>query len=336
MPPDPQALRQAAQWFATLRDESADDGDRQRWREWLAASAAHAQAWQRVEAIHQPFSQLAGASQADGPSRAQAARSALHAARQAPRRRSLRLLGLAGVLLGSGALLRQQLPWREWAYAWAAGSAAHRTAIGEQRRLRLEDGSSMTLNTATAVDLDFSADWRRIVLRGGEVLVSSAPDPQRPPRPLVVDTPHGRLTALGTRFVVRSTDGGTDVSVFEGRVRVAPADHPGTRDLPAGQQTRFNALSIAPEQAADLGRESWARGMLVADNTRLDALVLELSRYTAVKLQVAESVAGLRVVGVYRMAQPQHDLPQVLLALEQALPVRVRRTASGSILIEAR
>lgn len=336
MTTDHTALQQAAQWFATLRDESAGEADRQRWREWLAANTAHAQAWQRVEAIHQPFSQVAGPAQPDQPTRAQAARSALDAARQAPRRRALRLLGLAGLMMGTGALVRQQLPWREWVYARAAGTATHRTAIGEQRSLQLEDGTPLTLNTATAVDLDFDADWRRIVLRDGEVLVSSAPDPVRPPRPLVVDTPHGRLTALGTRFVVRSAERGTNVGVFEGTVRVAPAGTHTTHDLPAGQQTRFDAMRIEPEQPADLTRESWARGMLVADNTRLDTFVQELARYTPVKLQVAEAVAALRLVGVYRMAQPQQDLPQVLLALEQALPVRVRRTTPGSILIEAR
>ncbi|MFT4103634.1 MAG: FecR domain-containing protein, partial [Burkholderiaceae bacterium] len=268
----PDALAAAAQWFAVLRDEGATADDRARWRDWLAASPRHAQAWQRVEAIGGAF---AGAREAVT---APIARKTLARAETATRRRrTLRLLLVAGFSFAAVELVRRTASgpgesglWRPWMDPIAARFAGERTGVGEVRSLRLPDGGTLVLNTATAVDVDFDAALRRIVLRAGEILVTTAPDARIPARPLVVDTAFGRLTALGTRFSVMRTDVGAALSVYAGTVRVAPAAGTPTRDVPTGRQVRFTGDAVSADEVADMAREGWAGGRLIADDIRLD------------------------------------------------------------------
>lgn len=322
-------LEAAAEWFAVLQDEQAGDDDRRRWRAWLAADAAHARAWQRVEAIGQPFARATEAAPR------KALRSTLAQARSAGRRRTLRLLGLGGLLVGSGLLARHGLPWQMWRHGYALASAEHRSGFGERRQLALADGTRLALNTATAVDVDFGRRLRRIVLHAGEILVESAPDTRSPARPLVVDTPCARLTALGTRFTVRGDLQGGHLAVFEGAVRIDLAN--GDRlEVASGRQARFSPDALAPDGRAELARESWSRGQLVADDIALADFVAELSRYSSVPITLSPEAARLRLVGVYPISQPRRDLPMILASLEKALPVRVQPTPGGGVHIGAR
>lgn len=327
---DRRLLSEAAEWFAILQDENISDDERCRWQHWLAASPAHAQAWQRVESIGQPFARIAGRTPPG------AARQALSRSSSAGRRRVLQLLSFGGLFLGSGLLLRQTLPWQYWMHDYAVARAAQRTAVGEQRRLTLTDGSTLDINTASAVDLDFGPYLRRIVLHEGEILVESVPDKHSPPRPLVVDTPFGRLTALGTRFNVRGDMQGVRLAVFEGTVRIAPASGGPHLDVGAGQQARFSAERIDADGQADPAREQWAHGQLIADNIPLAVFIDELGRYTPVRLEIDDAAGRLRLLGVYRIAEPARDVPRILAALESALPVRVQTTSNKTVRISGR
>lgn len=322
-------LHEAAEWFAILRDDQVSDAERQGWQQWLAASPAHVAAWKRVEAISQPFAQI----------KHHAPRGTAHQAlarSPAARRQTLRLLGIGGLLLGTGLLLRQTLPWQSWTPAYAIAHAAQRTAIGDQKQLVLEDGSRLSINTASAVDLDFRPNLRRIVLHEGEILIETAPDPQSPPRPLVVDTRFGRLSALGTRFNVLSDRQGIRLAVFEGVVRIAPTSGEPAVDVAAGQQARISAKRIEAAGPADPAREQWARGHLIADNVALAQFIEELQRYTPVRLDIDAEAGRHRLLGVYRMAKPARDVALILAAVESALPVRVHATSDSSIRITHR
>ncbi|THF56863.1 FecR domain-containing protein [Pseudothauera rhizosphaerae] len=322
-------LQQAAQWFAVLADHRTTETERQRWQAWLEADAAHRRAWQRVESVSQRFAEL----QAGSPA---AAHAALRRTPSRGRRQALRVLGGGGVaLLGAWLLAREHLLDDRRLAALAAWTADERTTVGEVRELRLADGGSLWLNTASAADIDYGADLRRIALHAGELLVHTAPDPQQPPRPLVVDTLHGRLTALGTRFSVTLEDGATLVSVFDGAVDVAPRGGP-AQVLGAGQQARFDRRTVHAPAVAARARESWSRGLLVAEDRRLDDFVAELARYVPLQLEVAPEVAALRLVGVYPMREPVHDFGRCIAALQAALPVRVHVIADRHWRIEAR
>ncbi|MGE0802818.1 MAG: FecR domain-containing protein [Lautropia sp.] len=314
-------LQEAAEWFALLRSPSAGTQDIERWRSWLAADAAHREAWARVEAISGKFERLPTD---DKP----AARHVLDAAaeRQATRRRAIRVLSL---LCGTGAgawAVGRFTPWQSW-------TAAYRTGTGESREVRLADGASIWLNTDTAIDVDYSATLRRIVLRTGEILVQTEPDTAAPPRPFVVEADQGRLHALGTRFSARRLDDAGLVAVFDGAVEIRPRNPAaGTRVVRAGEQARFTASGVAPVTPAEMTRQSWVKGLLVAENMRLEDFLSELSRYRHGYLGCDPAVADVRIVGTYALA----DTDRVLAALEATLPVRVRARLPWWTVVEPR
>ena len=169
---------------------------------------------------------------------------------------------------------------------------------------------------------------RLLVLREGEILVQTAHSLAGPGagakdgRPFMVHTPQGRILALGTRFTVRSQGGAggdTVVSVLQDAVEIQPLQDPSrSLRLQAGQQASFSRNGMLPAQAADPALVSWVGGSLIVDGWRLDDVVRELARYRPGRLACDPAVAGLRVSGVFPLA----DTDKALAVITRAFPVR--------------
>ncbi|MFB4367621.1 MULTISPECIES: FecR domain-containing protein [unclassified Pseudomonas] len=311
MASDHAALQQAAEWFAVLADPPVSAQQQRAWQQWLAARPEHAAAWQRVEAISSQFARL------PADTRRRAAAQAL----RSPARSRRQVLGLFAVLGGAGLLAAagQGRAWRAWL-------ASERTGTGEIRDLRLADGSHLWLGSRTAVDIDYSASTRLLRLLQGEILLDTAKDS----RPLLIDTLHGRMQALGTRFSVREGEGFTQLSVFAGAVRIEPSGARGAQVLQADQQVRFSADAISNSEPADPARQAWSRGVLMANDRRLGDFIAELADYVPGYLGCDPRVADLRLVGAY----PLGDTGRILDALAGSLPIRVNRRLPWWVTVE--
>lgn len=295
------AIHEAAGWYARLRGEAPSPALEQEWRNWLAASEANRQAWERVETVCGRFVQVPGAVCIPVLGTSERRRSVL---------RSLVLFAVSGAGI---ALASRQVPWLDWA-------SDYRTATGERRDIRLADGSRLVLNTRSAVDVRFDAEQRLVRLHAGEILVATHADSFSPPRPFRVDTAQGRILALGTRFTVRAEAGLTTVTVLEKAVAVSQEGQlgPGQR-VEAGQQFSFagagsGALTSSPGDAA-----AWENGRLVVVDRPLAQVVAELSRYRRGYLGCAPAVAQLRVSGAF----PVDDTDEALLALVESFPLQL-------------
>lgn len=312
---DVKVIREAAQWLVRLHSGEAGASDRAACARWRAAHPAHEQAWQKAERLSAQFGAVPPALGVPVLTRPAAAGN---------RRAVLRTLAALGVVAPTAWLGWQHAPWQGW-------TADYATATGEHRPITLADGSRLTLNTDTAVDVAFSGTQRLVRLLRGEVYVHTAPDAAAAQRPFVVETPHGRLRALGTRFNVRLLPGegtappATQLTVLEHRVQITP-DGGGTPVIvDAGEGARFTA-----EQGGDVqlhanavatanGPPGWTQGVLYADGQRLDAFLAELSRYRPGVIRCAPEVAGLRISGAFQLA----DTDYVLAMLRETLPVQV-------------
>jgi transmembrane sensor len=92
------------------------------------------------------------------------------------------------------------------------------TTVAGYERARLDDGSTLELNAASAVRVQFTAAERRVQLESGEAHFAVAHDTARP---FIVSAGGIAVRAVGTAFNVRYTsDGGVEVTVTEGKVRV--------------------------------------------------------------------------------------------------------------------
>lgn len=321
--PSHRVMEQAAEWYALMRAGDASAAERLQWQQWFDRAPEHRQAWNYVERIGRRFAPLQSS-----PDRDAAVSAFRQAAGVAPRRRRQLLLGLAGSL-GVGCLgwtAWRQTPLPALASTWGAD---HRAGVGETRRIALPDGSEVWLKALSAFNADYSDRLRRLQLVAGELLIGTASDPRRA---FVVDTAQGRLQALGTRFTVRQEAGRILVAVHEGAVRVDTAASGATGIVPAGRQARFTADALDTDAPADLGREAWTRGVLVADDTSLAEVVDELRRYHFGHLGIAPELERLRVFGSY----PINDAERALEMLASVLPIRMRRTLPWWISIEPR
>lgn len=328
--PTPEILQEAARWFVLLASGDATEADRQRWQDWRTADARHEDAWRRAEAVTARFADIPD-------TQTTASVEALEARqdRRAQRRQILRGLGsLVGLLLIGG------IGWQGWRRSDASADAL--TAVGEQRNLTLADGSHLSLDTDTVVDVVFNARERLIRLRRGRVLITTArPEGSGAAPPFRVETAEGRVQALGTRFAVRQESGTTHVAVMEARVAIHGADMAdfGAGSAPilaAGEAARFNRQGLVDRRAAQPADSAWARGMLVADEMTLADFTAELARYRTTPLVCDPAVRALRISGTYPLTDPD----RALAALARALPVRVEAQRAGDpaagLIIQAR
>jgi transmembrane sensor len=219
-------------------------------------------------------------------------------------------LSLTGALALGTAILQQ---WR--------GATSYGTGVGEQRLVVLDDGTRLTLNTATRVQVNLRAHSRSVSVEDGEALFEVAKDPSRP---FVVRVGGSEVRALGTVFSVRFTPrqaGASDVAVtlIEGQVSVHPETYPdGTKSSQSGQlilhpgeRARLAAAAASGRQAAKSPLVdhppvdqlvAWKRGDAVFDDVPLEQAVAEMNRYsrTPIVLVVGATATSYRISGVFR------------------------------------
>lgn len=301
----PDVAEQAVEWLMALQEGRPSAHLLAQWQQWREQHPDHERAWQRIEAVKgnlQPlFSPL------NAPMTQATLTQAALAPRQA-RRRAIKAMAVLMVMGAAGYGVQRALPGQQ---------ADYRTRIGERRKLALPDGSELVLNTDSAIQLRFTGQERRIILLAGEVLLRSHADP----RPLLVETAQGTAQALGTWYAVRMQDGRSDISVFEGKVRVQPRQAAQAAIIASGQQAHYGDRSVSPPTPADDTQIAWRQGFIEARSMRLDDFLQELARYSADGLSCDPSVAALRVSGSF----PVDQIDTVLESLALTLDLRSER-----------
>ena len=307
-PPLPtEVLEEAAEWLMRLSENNLSDSERAEWQRWKVSTPERDRAWARAQLLQSKFGGLP-------PSLAM---SALDRPSHPERRAALGKLALLLALMPVG--------WGSWKLAQSQQwTADYRTRVGERRELTLADGSHITLNTATAIDVRFDSQQRRVHLREGEILVQTAQDASRP---FLVSTRQGLMQALGTRFTVRELSARTHLAVLEGAVQVVLADNRQTAPMivNAGQRTEFSAQQFGALTATDRNVGAWTQGMLMADNMRLADFVAELTRYRHGFVRYDPAIADLRISGAF----PISDTQRTLNMLVQTYPVLANGLLNG-------
>ena len=211
------------------------------------------------------------------------------------------------------------------------------TVRGETAVITLKDGSAVSLNTDSVLEVSFSNDERRVSLGRGEALFDVARDAERP---FIVSSPTAEARVLGTRFNVRATSRKTIVSVLSGVVEVDSV----STSTSAGGATDIAATLIAgqeivvtPESNSKNVRgfnpdavTSWLRGKAVYENQPLSAVIADLNRYYTAEFVLGDdSLDNIPVTGGFDLK----DQAITVEALEIALSIRARKTASGQIIL---
>lgn len=310
--------KEAADWFARLNQRRVTTDHVRAFSAWRR-DPANAEAFARVEEIWDTAGNLA-----DAPRTAEMVKEAKSRASPSTRRDRL-----VGVLKPIGALGALVLVVAGMGWAWTLQQPAdYATSVGEQRLLVLEDGSRVTLDTASRIAVRYTGGQRLVILAAGQAMFEVEGDPARP---FVVRAGNAEVTALGTRFDVRRYGEGARVVLVEGRVAVRDsAANQRAWSLAPGQQV----LTSAPEPVVapvDVPvATSWTAGRLIFDNTPVSVAVAEVNRYTRHPIQIQDAdVSANRVSGVFDAG----DVDGFVAALTDLYPLQSRRSPDGRVVL---
>ncbi|MFJ5430729.1 FecR domain-containing protein [Pectobacterium actinidiae] len=316
-PIQPDSAREAVAWLTQLMSDSVTEQDRREWQRWREASPDNEQAWLHIESVCANLGQL----------NARAAHQSLSTLNGMQRRSVLKALAALCLTGGAGvAGSRTDL--------WQSLTADYQTQVGEQRHTVLDDGTTLLLNTQTALNVAYGDDLRQIALIRGEVMIETGQAEKTAlyPRPFIVTTAQGTVQALGTRFSLRAQDDHTQVAVYDGAVRLHPQQNgQDVQVVKSGQTATFTTQGCGQIETAK-AEPAWVKGQLLADNQRLVDFVDELSRYRSGVIRCQPQVESLRFSGVF----PLSDTDNILAALVEALPVQVRYFSRYWVQIAAR
>lgn len=322
---DDALAEQAADWLVQLGSEDAAE---------RAAAQAGFDAWKNADPRHAAAADdivfLLNRLQAVRGGQARPARVALEAALARPRRRA-RPRAVAAVLAfvvlaaGSAALTLDSHTPRYFI-------ADMRTSTGEWHSYTLQDGSTITLDSGSAVNLRFDQQRRTVELVQGAINVTVAKDASRP---FVVETPQGEMRALGTRFMVDREQDATILSMLESKVAARASGDTRTVVVQAGERVRItsNAIStVAPINAGAIDI-AWQQRKLAVEDQPLSEVLTQLNRYRTGRITFnAAQLDGIRVSAVL----PLDDTDRALQLLLNNFPqLRMRQFTQYWVMVDA-
>lgn len=336
------AAREAARWLA--REDLDQSPQREQLAAWLEASDENRQAWRQARRMWDVFDDaedsdliaaLARAARRAGPNTAaRSFRPWLLAA-------SIAAAVVSGALfLGvrQGGLDRPAAPAQLAIDAppslAAAGRPDYVTGPGQKSMANLPDGTRVTLDADSAVDVAFVDGRRDVRLLKGHAFFDVAHDGAHP---FVVQADGRVVTALGTQFDVRLFPGAMRVVLAEGGVSVTSgsgAAAPPVRLAP-GQAFLARTGAVGEVSAADLDEAlAWKQDVVEFHDQPLSEAVGLLNRYTRARIIIRDpKVAALRITGAFKTG----DIRRFGRAVSQVLPVRmVARDADTYELVSTR
>lgn len=288
----------ARDWIVRLTSGHVSDADLQRFKLWRESSPAHRRAFERERMFWHQLQALDRGS--DGMPQFQPP---VPARREAIARRAL-LVG--GGAVAAAAAVAVAVPRLElW---WSADFA---TSVGDQAAFTLPDGSVATLNTDSAIAVDFTPRFRLVSLLKGEAEFKVRPSPDALFRVAALG---GNSDAVGTTFSVRTLDDRATVTVTEGHVRVAGPAAPteldearaGGVELRGGEQTSYVAGGT-PQVASAADMEvamAWRSGRVIFEGRPFASAMAELNRYLPERIVIGPGVdADLPVSAIFKTSE---------------------------------
>ena len=335
----PREMVEAAAWRVRLTEAGLESSEE--FEAWLSASALNANAWQRVKASWDFFSEHAIA-----PEVMRARREALDRAHAVHANRT-RI-----------ASLPPQSSWQRMTRRAAFGAAAavvalgiglwswnlpttYSTALGERRILKLDDGSTVTLDSNSVLTVSLRRDARNLELRAGQARFDVAHDVARP---FSVHAGSQTVVATGTSFNVDLLDKTVLVTLLQGHVsvfdggkpRLAGADVPPrlVAMLDPGERVTSVKAASGGVPVASVVRgvslsqaTAWQSGKLIFSDEPLSLVAARVSRYSALKIAVDESAGSLKLSGVFDAG----DASAFIDAVQQVLPVAAKADGKGIV-----
>jgi transmembrane sensor len=341
-------LEQATQWFLRVGSEVPRAEDLSEFKRWIDSDPRNEQAYRQVAAAWAGIGAHAAA-----PDIMVARRNALDDARRAASRRWLVRGRFSHHLMLAASICVVLIGTALYFYLQ---QGVYSTGIGEQRALRLDDGSLVTLDAKSRVRVAYTDGERLLLLERGRARFDVARDPVRSFR---VQAGDQTIVAHGTQFNVERVANTVLVTLLEGRVAVTGiATTPGSSatpltvtdarsaparekkllaapviELTAGQglQVRANGSATVVPKIDVQQATAWQSGRLFFDNEPLASAAERVNRYSKLQIEVDPSIANLAMSGSFTAG----DVNAFVEAIATYFPVQVERTGASGIYLTA-
>ena len=313
--------KEAAEWFSRLNQRQVTTADIKDFSDWRR-DPENARAFSRLEAMWDAAGTLAKT-----PGMAALTEEATNRARQAPPSRRRSPSGRL-IPLGAAGLVALALAVGSWSWWSAQRPDAYDTAIGEQRTVRLEDGSRIILDTDSRVTVRFSGSERLVTLASGRAMFEVQGDAARP---FLVRAGDTEVTAIGTRFDVRRAGAGAQVVLVEGQVAVRQdSSSRSAWTLAPGQQVTTSIQRPAVVAVNVPAATSWTTGRLTFENTPIAVAVAEVNRYSPSPVELRDDrISTIRVSGVFDAG----DVDGFVAALRDLYALEATRAPDGHLVL---
>jgi len=319
----------AARWLA------CEDLERSPWREqfaaWLEASEENRVAWMQAQRLWDVFDEADDSDMIAALARA--ARKAGPEPTIKPLRPWLVAASVAAAIVLAGLFAGVRQGWfepsgaRDQVVAAAApsltafGSADYVTGRGQKSMIDLSDGTRLTLDADSAIDVAFANGRRDVRLLRGRAFFDVAHDRDHP---FAVQAAERVITALGTQFDVSLLSGGLQVVLTEGSVSVGVASEKAAGasvKLKPGQTFLAPKDGVGKVTTADVDKAlAWKQDVVEFRDQPLSEAIVDLNRYTRAKIIIKDpKVAALRVTGVFKTG----DIKRFGRSVSEVLPVRM-------------
>jgi transmembrane sensor len=222
-------------------------------------------------------------------------------------------------MVAVGGVIRQEIPGRPQQASTQQAAAlrlpvrqSYATAIGEQKKFTLADGSVIALNTNSRIDVEILANRRDVHLVQGEAYFEVVHDKTRP---FTVYADRYVVRDIGTAFAVHLLDKClVNVRVTKGSVEIAAPRRQGKISkslgvVVAGQDIVFGQKIEHAETVSDaeLDRKlAWRQGQLIYSGQPLAEVLADISRYSDIQIELADpQLRDLPVGGAFSVNQTE-------------------------------
>jgi len=317
--PDLAALdAEAAAWVARFDAGEVSAKDQAEFQAWLNRSALHREAiaeygnfWSEFDTLRQLTDPIGAEREIGIQAKPPAGGTKYWLAAAAAS--VLVMVAAGGFFLQQKAPERQQITVRQQVPDRPSARQSYATAIGGQKKFALADGSVVTLNTNSQIDVEIRGDCRDVHLVRGEAFFDVVHDEKRP---FIVHANQYVVRDIGTAFAVHLTEKGLiNVRVTKGRVEIAARAGEGQASLrakslgilSAGQDVLFGQKIERAEIVSDaeLGRKlAWRQGQLIYSGQPLADVLADISRYSDIQIELADpALRDLPVGGAFSVNQ---------------------------------
>jgi transmembrane sensor len=299
---------EAAEWLARMDRAPLEPGQEEQFRAWLNQDSRCLGAFGRMRTIALASERARALGPDFDPAVFHPQNSVLASF---SRRRMLQLGGAiaATLLVGVGG-----------SWQWLHQRGRFVTGKGETKVVALKDGSVVTLNTASEIQVNYTDAMRIVELVQGEALFDVAKNKSRP---FVVRAGDTNVRAVGTSFTVRHLDAApVQVLVREGVVEVSKPASGGAAVRIAANNMAEAPQDAAPIQAkpvptAQLHRQlAWQKGQIAFEGETLAEAATEFARYSDTRIVIDDpALAREEIAGLFKATDPIGFAQTIALSL---------------------